>query len=78
MTPEDYNPPGFQPTSGDDFMFEGNPVSIRVGDVNTPFHSYVPTKIFMHNYLSIWLPFFYLIFLSYRHCYEVAFMSVCF
>jgi len=39
VTPEDYEPPGFQATTSDDFLFEDNPVTIRVGDVNTPFHA---------------------------------------
>ena len=39
VTPEDYEPPGFQPTSCDDFEFESSAVNVKVGDVTTPFHS---------------------------------------
>lgn len=41
VTPDDYEPPGFQPTSCQDFEFDSSAVNVRVGDVSTPFHSYV-------------------------------------
>lgn len=39
VTPEDYEPPGFQATSSEEFGYEEAPVTIKVGDVNTPFHA---------------------------------------
>ena len=39
VTPEDYEPPGFQPTTSQDFEFDSSAVNVKVGDVNTPFHS---------------------------------------
>lgn len=39
VTPEDYEPPGFQATSCEDFEFESSAVNVKVGDVSTPFHS---------------------------------------
>lgn len=39
VTPHDYEPPGFQPTTSDDFAFKEDAMNIRVGDVSTPFHS---------------------------------------
>ncbi len=44
VTPEDYEPPGFQPTSSENFEFEESAVNIRIGEVATPFHSYVNTS----------------------------------
>jgi hypothetical protein len=39
VTPMDYEPPGLQATAADDFTFKEKPMNIRVGDVDTPFHS---------------------------------------
>ncbi|XP_064634240.1 HORMA domain-containing protein 1-like [Lineus longissimus] len=39
ITPEDYEPPGFQSADSDYFTFEDEPMNIRVGDVSTPFHT---------------------------------------
>ena len=41
VTPEDYEPPGFQPTTSESFEFEESAVNIRIGEVATPFHLYV-------------------------------------
>ncbi|XP_064602298.1 uncharacterized protein LOC135468143 [Liolophura sinensis] len=38
VTPEDYEPPGFRPSDSDTFVFEEQPMNIKVGDVATPFH----------------------------------------
>ncbi|KAL5502281.1 hypothetical protein EMCRGX_G009027 [Ephydatia muelleri] len=35
VTPQDYEPPGFQPTTSDDFTFKEEAMNIRVGDVST-------------------------------------------
>ena len=35
VTPSDYEPPGFQATTTDDFIFTEKPMNIRVGDVDT-------------------------------------------
>ncbi|XP_052260774.1 uncharacterized protein LOC127864923 [Dreissena polymorpha] len=35
VTPEDYEPPGFKAADNDNFAFEDEPLSIKVGDVNT-------------------------------------------
>ena len=35
VTPEDYEPPGFQPTSDEDFAFKDDTTNIKVGDVYT-------------------------------------------
>lgn len=42
VTPEDYNPPGFKDCEVDGFSFKDSsePMNIKVGDVNTPFHSF--------------------------------------
>ncbi|XP_013403455.1 LOW QUALITY PROTEIN: HORMA domain-containing protein 2-like, partial [Lingula anatina] len=39
VTPADYEPPGFQPVDTDYFMFDEEPINIKVGDVHTPFHA---------------------------------------
>ncbi|KAK7481867.1 hypothetical protein BaRGS_00026893 [Batillaria attramentaria] len=39
VTPVDYEPPGFKPSTHDSFHFEEEPVNIKLGDVSTPFHS---------------------------------------
>ncbi|CAI8028533.1 HORMA domain-containing protein 1, partial [Geodia barretti] len=39
VTPGTYEPPGFQATAAEDFVFKEAPMNIRVGDVDTPFHS---------------------------------------
>lgn len=38
VTPHDYEPPGFQATCVEDFNFKDEPLNIRVGDIQTPFH----------------------------------------
>ncbi|KAH3876836.1 hypothetical protein DPMN_000686, partial [Dreissena polymorpha] len=40
VTPEDYEPPGFKAADNDNFAFEDEPLSIKVGDVNTAYHSF--------------------------------------
>lgn len=39
VTPADYEPPGFKPSTCDSFRFQDEPVNIKLGDVSTPFHS---------------------------------------
>ncbi|CAG2166070.1 unnamed protein product [Oppiella nova] len=39
ITPEDYEPPGFEAADKDSFTFRGKPISISAGQVVTPFHS---------------------------------------
>ncbi|ESO83255.1 hypothetical protein LOTGIDRAFT_197435, partial [Lottia gigantea] len=39
VTPPDYEPPGFKAADTDTFIFEEEPMNIKVGDVSTPFHS---------------------------------------
>lgn len=39
VTPEDYEPPGFKAADGDSFVFENEPMTIKVGDVSTNYHS---------------------------------------
>ncbi|KAL3842591.1 hypothetical protein ACJMK2_020585 [Sinanodonta woodiana] len=39
VTPSDYEPPGFKAAETDNFVFEEEPMNIKVGDVATPFHS---------------------------------------
>lgn len=39
VTPVDYEPPGFTATDSDQFHFEEEPMNIKVGDVQTPFHT---------------------------------------
>lgn len=38
-TPTDYEPPGFKPAQSDSFVFEEEPMNIKVGDVATQFHT---------------------------------------
>ncbi|XP_078334511.1 uncharacterized protein LOC111129293 isoform X2 [Crassostrea virginica] len=38
VTPSEYEPPGFKPSTCTDFQYEEEPVTINVGDVATPFH----------------------------------------
>ncbi|XP_060076150.1 uncharacterized protein LOC132555803 [Ylistrum balloti] len=38
-TPEDYEPPGFKPAQTDSFVFDEEPMNIKVGDVSTQFHT---------------------------------------
>ncbi|XP_061174879.1 HORMA domain-containing protein 1-like [Saccostrea echinata] len=38
VTPPEYEPPGFKPSTCTDFKYEEEPVTINVGDVATPFH----------------------------------------
>lgn len=38
VTPQEYEPPGFKPSTCTDFHYEEEPVTINVGDVATPFH----------------------------------------
>ncbi|XP_048728230.2 HORMA domain-containing protein 1-like [Ostrea edulis] len=38
VTPAEYEPPGFKPSTLTDFKYEEEPVTINVGDVATPFH----------------------------------------
>jgi len=40
VTPEDYNPPGFKEAECDEFHFKEEPMSIKVGDVSTQYHSF--------------------------------------
>lgn len=35
VTPEDYEPPGFKAADCDNFVFEDEPMTIKVGDVST-------------------------------------------
>ena len=35
MTPADYEPPGFKAAETDNFMFEDEPMGIKVGEVAT-------------------------------------------
>ena len=35
MTPEDYEPPGFQATTDEEFAFKDDTTNIKVGDVLT-------------------------------------------
>lgn len=35
VTPEDYEPPGFKAADSDNFVFEEEPMTIKVGDVET-------------------------------------------
>ena len=35
VTPSDYEPPGFKAADSDTFIFEDEPMTIKVGDVNT-------------------------------------------
>ncbi|CAH1786348.1 unnamed protein product [Owenia fusiformis] len=39
VTPAEYEPPGFQSCDVDGFRFDEEPMNIKVGDVNTPFHT---------------------------------------
>lgn len=39
VTPEDYEPPGFKAADSDNFVFDEEPMTIKVGDVNTNYHS---------------------------------------
>lgn len=39
VTPSDYEPKGFVPADTDNFYFKGNPLTVKVGHVTTPFHS---------------------------------------
>ncbi|KAK7099160.1 HORMA domain-containing protein 1-like isoform X2 [Littorina saxatilis] len=39
VTPADYEPPGFKASDFDAFQFHDEPVNIKLGDVETPFHS---------------------------------------
>ncbi|XP_033751902.1 HORMA domain-containing protein 1-like [Pecten maximus] len=38
-TPADYEPPGFKPAQSDTFVFDEEPMNIKVGDVSTQFHT---------------------------------------
>ncbi|OWF50585.1 HORMA domain-containing protein 1-like [Mizuhopecten yessoensis] len=38
-TPADYEPPGFKPAQTDTFVFDEEPMNIKVGDVSTQFHT---------------------------------------
>ncbi|XP_062569399.1 HORMA domain-containing protein 1-like [Saccostrea cucullata] len=38
VTPPEYEPPGFKPSTCTDFKYEEEPVTINVGDVATPYH----------------------------------------
>lgn len=40
MTPQEYEPPGFKPSTCTDFQYEEEPVTINVGDVATVRYSY--------------------------------------
>ena len=54
VTPEDYDPPGFKKSEGDDFSFKEDPVNIKVGDVTTNFHSFkLRIKTLHHELKSI-------------------------
>ena len=35
VTPEDYEPPGFKAAETDNFQFDDEPMTIKVGDVET-------------------------------------------
>jgi hypothetical protein len=35
VTPADYEPPGFKKADSDNFVFEDEPMTIKVGDVST-------------------------------------------
>jgi len=39
VTPEDYEPPGFTAADNENFNFDEEPMNIKVGDVQTPFHT---------------------------------------
>lgn len=39
VTPADYEPPGFKKADSDNFVFEDEPMTIKVGDVSTNYHS---------------------------------------
>ncbi|KAL4222153.1 HORMA domain-containing protein 1 [Mactra antiquata] len=39
VTPVDYEPPGFKASDNDNFVFEEEPVTIKVGDVSTMYHN---------------------------------------
>uniref|UniRef100_A0A8C4QRU0 Zebrafish testis-expressed 38 n=1 Tax=Eptatretus burgeri TaxID=7764 RepID=A0A8C4QRU0_EPTBU len=38
VTPADYQPPGFKESNSDTILFDGDPVSLRIGSVSTLFH----------------------------------------
>uniref|UniRef100_UPI00358E69EF HORMA domain-containing protein 1-like n=1 Tax=Myxine glutinosa TaxID=7769 RepID=UPI00358E69EF len=38
VTPEDYQPHGFKESNSDPILFDGDPVSLRIGSVSTMFH----------------------------------------
>ena len=39
MTPADYEPPGFKPTNVDHFEFVDPPMNVKIGEVETNWHS---------------------------------------
>ncbi|XP_078663704.1 uncharacterized protein LOC144906888 isoform X1 [Branchiostoma floridae x Branchiostoma belcheri] len=39
VTPSDYQPPGFKPADSEGFMFNCEPMNIKVGDVSTQWHT---------------------------------------
>ena len=66
VTPEDYEPPGFQATSDEDFVFKDETTNIKVGDVLTVsvnhFYQflvilYSPSPPPTHTHLSIYLSY---------------------
>ena len=56
VTPDDYEPPGFQATSDEDFAFKEETTNIKVGDVLTVSIKYYYQNLVVYS-LSLFLSF---------------------
>lgn len=54
VTPQEYEPPGFKPSTCTDFQYEEEPVTINVGDVASDF--FQNDRDDVTTILPLWIP----------------------